>query len=429
MIVYNLFPLLAGPFQRWTEHFKRAAAMGFDWVFVNPIQYPGYSGSIYSICDHFRYNPLLLDTASGVREEDQVREMVAQAHGCGLKMLIDLVINHCAFDAPLTRQHPDWFKHIDGALAHPSCKQGDKTIVWGDLVQFDHSHTRDPEGLYGYCRNLVEHLLELGFDGFRCDAAYQVPARFWHRLIHEVKARRREAVFLAETLGCTADQTKQTARAGFDYIFNSAKYWDFEESWLLEQYALTREIAPSIAFPESHDTERLAAELNGNVAGLKQRYLFAAIFSSGVLMPVGFEFGFRKRMHVVETRPQDWETTGIDLRPFVGAVNRIKREHRIFLEECPQSVLPYSNPNILLLWKASTRGPAESLLILNKDVTHHQEFTTDRFRRYIQAGAPLRDVSPEHPMEYIHEPFHYALRPGQGIVLVTSRDRGQTGTN
>jgi hypothetical protein len=38
------------------------------------------------------------------------------------------------------------------------------------------------------------------------------------------------------------------------------------------------------------------------------------------------------------------------------------------------------------------------------------------------AALGLRDVSPEHPLEYVHEPFHYSLRPGQGIVLVTHRD-------
>jgi starch synthase (maltosyl-transferring) len=421
MIVYNLFPLLAGPFGRWDEHFERIALMGFDWVFVNPIQYPGYSGSLYSIADYFRYNPLLLDSDTGPPEE-QVGEMTEHAHARGLKMMVDLVVNHCAFDAPLTRQHPEWFEHENGQLAHPSCRQDDRTVVWGDLVKFDHRNTRDREGLYRYCMRLVGHLLEAGFDGFRCDAAYQVPTDFWRRLIGEVKSHNREVVFAAETLGCTADQTKDTAQAGFNFIFNSAKWWDFHEPWLLEQYELTREIAPSIAFPESHDTERLAAELDGNIAGLKQRYLFAALFSSGVLMPVGFEFGFRRRLHVVNTRPTDWERTDIDLRPFIGAVNRIKRNYTLFREECPTSILPCHNPNILLLWKAGTRSRLESLLILNKDIHDHQEFKTDRFRHFLQAGAALRDVSPEYPLDYIHEPFHYALRPGQGIVLVTSRD-------
>jgi starch synthase (maltosyl-transferring) len=46
MIIYNLFPLLAGKFTQWAPHIKRAADMGFNWLFVNPIQKPGSSGSL-----------------------------------------------------------------------------------------------------------------------------------------------------------------------------------------------------------------------------------------------------------------------------------------------------------------------------------------------------------------------------------------------
>ena len=51
------------------------------------------------------------------------------------------------------------------------------------------------------------------------------------------------------------------AEAGFDYLYNSVKWWDFESPWLLEQYEAYRHIAPSIGFPESHDTKRLVTEL------------------------------------------------------------------------------------------------------------------------------------------------------------------------
>jgi len=30
MILYNLFPLLAGTFERWQPHFERARQMGFN---------------------------------------------------------------------------------------------------------------------------------------------------------------------------------------------------------------------------------------------------------------------------------------------------------------------------------------------------------------------------------------------------------------
>jgi len=62
------------------------------------------------------------------------------------------------------------------------------------------------------------------------------------------------------------------------------------------------------------------------------------------------------------------------------------------------------------------------MLILNQDMWSHQEFYSDHLRHFLPAGAPLRDVSPEFPLEHVHEPFHYALRPGQGIVLLGARN-------
>ena len=422
MILYNLFPLLAGSFNRWQSHLQRANEMGFDWVYVNPIQRTGQSGSLYSIADYFQLNPALLEPGNSATPDEQCRAMTSQAHAGGLKLIIDLVINHSAYDSPLTREHPDWFvRESDGRIANASCQHGAERVVWSDLAQFDHRHTRDPEGLFRHCLRIVEHLISLGFDGFRCDAAYQIPATFWQRLIRETKIKHPHSCFTAETLGCSADETRETARAGFDYVFNSSKWWDMHGWWLIEQYNLVRETAPSISFAESHDTPRLAEELNGNIEGVKQRYLFSALFSAGVMMPMGFEFGARKQLHVVQTKPEDWHANGVDLCPFIAKVNDIKRRFSVFREESLVNVLPYHNPKILLLWKASTKDKGEALLILNKDMNQHQDFATDHFRHFIQAVAPLKDVSPEFPMEFLPEPFHYSLRPGQGIVLVTQR--------
>ncbi|MBL8258464.1 MAG: alpha-amylase [Candidatus Competibacteraceae bacterium] len=422
MLIYNLFPLLAGPCGSWKPHFERAATMGFDWIFINPVQKPGYSGSLYSIVDYFQINPLLVEQTSRHSAEQQLKAALADAEQLGLKAMVDLVINHCAFDSELTRQHREWFVLENGELAHPFCMENGQKVVWGDLVRFDHQHTSDPEGLYQYFYKILDYLLGLGFKGFRCDAAYQVPGPLWSRLMREIRQRHPGTIFAAETLGCTADQTKQTAQAGFDYVFNSSKWWDFHGAWLLEQYQLVREISPSISFPESHDTDRLFQEVNGNEAAVKQRYLFAALFSAGAMIPIGFEYGFRRRLHVVETRPKDWESPNLDLVDFIARVNAVKRRYSIFQEECPTSVLPYQNPNILILWKASARSHEEALIILNKDPWNHQYFYAENLSSYIQAGAPLMDVSPEYPLDYIPRPFSYDLRPGQGFVLVTRRD-------
>ena len=421
MIIYNLFPLLAGNVRDWQPHLMRAADMGFDWVFINPIQLPGISGSLYSIKDYFRFNPLIVDAASPKEGVAEFKRMAAQAEALGLKLMVDLVVSHCAFDSELLAEHPSWFRREHGKVVHPSCLEGKKIVVWKDLAQFDHKKSRDEEGLYQYLFKVVEFLVDLGIKGFRCDAAYQVPEKFWRRLIRETKSKHPDVVFLAETLGCSPLETALTAKAGFEYIFNSSKWWDFSSPWLIEQYDLTREQSKSVSFPESHDTPRLAEEVNGNVDALKRNYLFSALFSAGVMIPIGFEFGFRQRLHVVKTRPADWEKTETDLTAFIKNVNRAKTQNPVFLEDAPTEILRTDNPNVLLLWKGSLHAKQEALLILNKDPHNKQHFYTGNLFQYVQSPGPLTDVSPEFPLDYLPTPFEYGLRPGQGIVLVTEK--------
>jgi starch synthase (maltosyl-transferring) len=203
--------------------------MGFDWIFVNPIQPPGTVrvASIRSATT-FGVNPALLAPGSRKKPEAQVKDMVKEAERLGLRLMIDLVINHCAVDSPLTHKHPDWFRQEGGRIAHPFCLEEDgRKVVWEDLAQFDHSGSGGGKDLLEYAIKVVEHLIGLGFTGFRCDAAYQIPTDFWRKLIKDIRRQHPGVIFVAETLGCSPDQTRQTASAGFDAIFNSAKWWDF----------------------------------------------------------------------------------------------------------------------------------------------------------------------------------------------------------
>ena len=81
MIIYNLFPLLAGKFTDWERHLLRASEMGFNWVFINPIQRPGESGSLYSIADYYDFNPVLVDPKSKKGPQEQAKEAINVLEG------------------------------------------------------------------------------------------------------------------------------------------------------------------------------------------------------------------------------------------------------------------------------------------------------------------------------------------------------------
>jgi starch synthase (maltosyl-transferring) len=398
--IYNLFPLLAGPLPRWRPHLERARAMGFDWIFLNPIHLAGYSGSLYSIKDYRAIDPRLLDPSGGP-EQVQLAAMVDCAKELGLRLMTDLVINHTAFDSPLASQHPAWYKHdAAGKLVHPSVKDGNVIKAWGDLFEIDNEHSADRKNLWEYWRQLIADYAAMGFSGFRCDAAYKVPADLWRFLIGACKNVNPDSLFFAETLGCPFDEALAVARADFDFIFNSSKWWNFEEGWCLDQYRQVARICRSVSFAESHDTERLAAELDGDQEAVKMRYAFSALYSSGVMMPMGFEFGFRRRMDVVKTSPADWEEPSFDLTGFITKINEIKRSCRAFNEEGPIERLDLRNGQVVALLKRSLDGREKGLVLLSRERRRPETFDLERFQTFSSGAAKIEDISPEGQLQH-----------------------------
>ena len=194
----------------------------------------------------------------------------------------------------------------------------------------------------------------------------------------------------------------------------------FPSHWLLEQRKLIGERVASIGFPESHDTRRMFEEFEGNVDALRQHYLFTALFASGIMIPMGFEYGFRKRLDVVTTVPGDWEQPNIDLTGFITQVNAIKDQTPTLAGEGRIDRLDYPDPSILVLRKQAINGPGQALLILNKDPWNRQRFYTDDLYRLIQSPGPLRDLSPDWPMQDLPTPFEFWLGPGMARVLVAA---------
>lgn len=327
--IYNLFPLLVGPVSAWSRELPRIAEMNFDWVYVNPFHESGFSGSLYAIKDTEKLDPRLSD---GGDQDGAIRAFVEEAGRHGLRVMTDLVVNHLSKDAPLSQTHPEAFmRNMWGELESPFALDPDdpgKRTVWGDLAELDWHGEAGRTFLLDYFDRYIAHLQSLGVAGFRCDAAYKVPPAVWRELIGRAKARG-ECLFAAETLGCSEEETEETARAGFDFLFNSFAWWDLEKPWAMEAYEKTRLLAPSISFPENHDMERLAARLpedeQTRIADeLAFRYGLAAFFSTGVLLPIGYEWGYRRKLHVVETTPGDREDTGIDISGRIGAINELK---------------------------------------------------------------------------------------------------------
>jgi len=426
--IYNLFPLLFGPVAQWIKHVPRIAGMGFNWIYLNPFHYPGFSGSLYAVKDYHRLNPLFRGS-SYERDDDLLKDFTDCAATRGMSVMMDLVINHTSKDSPLADRHPTWYvRDDDGGLVSPgTIDPNDPTqrTEWGDLAELDWSLRPEREEMIRHFSDIVAHYVRLGFRGFRCDAAYQVPAEVWRRIIDAAHQVGPDTLFFAETLGCTPDEVTALRPARFDFLFNSSKWWDFRQPWLLEQYEMYRHVAPSVAFPETHDTDRLISDLAADgmtdpravEAAYKRRYLFAAAFSSAVMMPAGFEYGFRKAVNVVNSRPSDWERPAFDISGFVAAVNRMKAEHSVLNHEGPQRLMS-SETGVIGLLRHNDVDADWVLTVINPTDNGAWSLETDGGDEIGTIAAKGREVTPERPGPTFDSTGGLFVTPGEVRVFV-----------
>lgn len=411
--LYNLYPRLVGSMSKWADHLDRISEMGFNTIWVNPFHYPGFSGSLYSPKDYYKFNPLFLDDTSTKAPIEQLKDFISACHKKGILFVMDLVINHTAIDCTLIQDHPDWFKRDEhGKIINPGAMHDGKWVAWGDLAEVDNESSPDRENLWNFWWKMMSYYIELGVDGFRCDMAYQVPADLWTFLIEKSRKAKPGCLFLAESLGCDFKQVQQLAELKFDYLFSSIKYWDFNEPWAMEQYYKTSPICPSIGFPESHDTPRLISDYNGDLAAVKRQLLFSALFCTGYMITMGYEYGFHKQLNVVKTDPTWWEETEIDLSEFLKNIADLKKAFPVLNIEQGIEIVDQANwPNVFC-FKKSQHGMKTIFVALNKDRFNSQNVYIPDMEA-IMGNVPLYDASLEEPFSAVPKTLNYSLKPSE----------------
>lgn len=398
---------------------RRAAGMGFNLLYVNPWHQPGFSGSLYAVRDYDLVNNALLPPDHDGDDAALLRSFVEHASGAGLGVVMDLVVNHTSRDSPLAAAHPEWYRRDPrGELVSPSVADSNdarKVTVWGDLAEIDNAGSSDREGLWRFWESLIDGALQLGVGGFRCDAAYKVPVELWRRLMGRARAARPGILFLAETLGASPDQVHALAGAGFDYFYNSSKWWNFVDRWALDQHEQFRREAPSISFPESHDTQRLAEETGGNEAVQRLRYAFAAVFSAGLQMTIGYEYGFEHRLDVVETRPTCWERKRFDLTKMITEVNALKISEPLLQGEgVLRSLQAEPGGGVVILERTREDRQERGLIVINTNWTEPRRALLAPHR----PGPIARRLTADQPASAFRAPPALELAPAE-LVLVT----------
>ena len=169
-----------GTFRAAEKHLQRIRDLGVDilWLMpVNPIgeqHRKGGLGSPYAVRDYFGVNPEFGDL-------DDLRHFVAAAHDLGMRVILDWVANHTAWDNVLVAEHPEWYARDWKGDFCPT-----PWWDWDDVIDLDYGQ----EGLRRYMTEAMKYWVrEADIDGYRCDVAGFVPLDFWENARRELDQR------------------------------------------------------------------------------------------------------------------------------------------------------------------------------------------------------------------------------------------------
>lgn len=148
-----------------------------------------YLGSPYSISNYTAVNP-------DYGTLSDFKNLVKACHAAGMKVILDWVGNHTAWDHAWITDHPDWYtKDKLGNITDPLNEQG-ISIGWTDVADLNYSNAEMTNEMVKSMRFWLD---STGIDGFRCDVAMSVPAEFWNKARKELEDGGKKIFMLAES--------------------------------------------------------------------------------------------------------------------------------------------------------------------------------------------------------------------------------------
>jgi cyclomaltodextrinase / maltogenic alpha-amylase / neopullulanase len=256
----------------WLDH---AIELGASGIALGPVFASRTHG--YDTSDHYRIDPRLGDDAD-------FDHLVAEAHQRGLRVLLDGVFNHVGTDFAQT----SWFRKRGNDF--------DRFEGHGELIALDH----DNPDVVAYTVDVMTHWLARGADGWRLDAAYAVPDRFWAQVLPRVRQAFGDAWFVGEVLH--GDYSAHVREAGFDSvtqyelwkaIWSSLNDANFHElDWALVRHNEFLDDFVPMTFVGNHDVTRIASRLD-NTRHLEHALVILLTTGGTPSVYAGDESGYR----------------------------------------------------------------------------------------------------------------------------------------
>jgi glycosidase len=265
-VVYEIFPRnfsAEGNFNGITARLDELKDLGVTILWLMPIHPQGEKmrkgtlGSPYAVRDYYAINP-------SYGTEADLKRLVSEAHQRGLKVIIDVVANHTAWDSVLM-QHSEFYKQDASGKIIPPVKE------WTDVAGLNYTNPK----LREYMLAMLKHWIDpagANLDGFRCDVAAEVPTSFWEEARVELTKVKPDIIMLAEASkpellvnAFDLDYAWPFHSTLNDVLLRGAPASEFKRSWEESQKQFPKG-SLHLRFSDNHDEARAIARFSAKGA-------------------------------------------------------------------------------------------------------------------------------------------------------------------
>ncbi len=313
-----------GTFAAFTNDLPHLKELGVDILWLMPIysigelNRKGGMGSPYAISDYLAVNP-------DYGTMDDFKNLVQKAHELDMKVILDWVANHTAWDHPAMKEHPEWYTKDSAGNAGPPAGTD-----WADVADLNYNNTE----LRKYMTDALKWWVSnTDIDGYRCDVADMVPADFWDSARVELDSIK-PVFMLAEA------ENPLLHKKAFDMSYG----WEFHH--VMNEMAKGKKPLTEIAAYVKRNSEKFSANdyrmyfttnhdenaWNGTVwerlGDAAPAYQVLCYAMPGMpLIYNGQEAGLNKRLSFFEKDAIDWQNGKMDLTELYTKLNLLKQRN------------------------------------------------------------------------------------------------------
>lgn len=305
--------------------------LGFTTMWITPVfdneprGYHGYwAADFYKTEEHF-----------GTMED--LKELVSAAHSKGIKVILDMVVNHTGYRHPWLNDPK--YKHWFNPKMEITDWKNQQQVENGWLAGLPDLNQNNPETKQ-YLIDMAKWWIEqTGVDGYRLDTVKHVPKDFWRDFNAEIKKEYPDFYLIGEVFENDINYIASYSETGIDAFLDFPIYQAITDvfggygyatklAYVIEKSSVYKNRHLMGTFIDNHDVQRfISRTISYRDERLKQAIAFMMTYTGIPIMYYGTEIGMEGKSDPDNRRDMDWSVQS-ELTDFIKNLVQIRKSNK-----------------------------------------------------------------------------------------------------